>query len=89
MMIILLLWLNIFHNFIFIVYFLFNNCFLEIFSLFLLLNNIYLLDYDLENGDWGLGIGPNPHSPIPHPHSPIPINNIKNFFLFYLKLNKY
>jgi len=41
-------------------------------------------------GDWGLGIGPNPQSPIPHPPSPIPnkifliysipINNI-NFFL--------
>jgi len=21
-------------------------------------------------GDWGLGIGPNPHSPIPNPQSP-------------------
>jgi len=21
-------------------------------------------------GDWGLGIGPNPQSPIPNPHSP-------------------
>jgi translocation protein SEC62 len=40
-------------------------------------------------GDWGLGIGPNPQSPIPNPQSPIPmyfhsifskkINNI-NFF---------
>jgi len=35
-------------------------------------------------GDWGLGIGPNPQSPIPNPQSPIPnphskkfINNIK------------
>jgi hypothetical protein len=27
-------------------------------------------------GDWGLGIGPNPQSPIPNPQSPIP-----NFFL--------
>ena len=27
-------------------------------------------------GDWGLGIGPNPQSPIPNPQSPIPINNI-------------
>ena len=26
-------------------------------------------------GDWGLGIGPNPQSPIPNPQSPIP-----NFF---------
>jgi len=22
-------------------------------------------------GDWGLGIGPNPQSPIPNPHSTI------------------
>jgi len=33
-------------------------------------------------GDWGLGIGPNPQSPIPNPQSPIPIlnqnNNLKN-----------
>jgi hypothetical protein len=36
-------------------------------------------------GDWGLGIGPNPQSPIPNPQSPIPnpqspkeiINNLK------------
>jgi len=26
----------------------------------------------LANGDWGLGIGPNPQSPIPNPQSPIP-----------------
>jgi len=24
------------------------------------------------SGDWGLGIGPNPQSPIPNPQSPIP-----------------
>ena len=24
-------------------------------------------------GDWGLGIGPNPQSPIPNPQSPIPM----------------
>ena len=29
-----------------------------------------------KHGDWGLGIGPNPQSPIPNPQSPIPI--IKN-----------
>jgi len=30
-------------------------------------------------GDWGLGIGPNPQSPIPNPQSPIPkISYIKN-----------
>jgi len=28
--------------------------------------------------DWGLGIGPNPQSPIPNPQSPIPYNNSKN-----------
>jgi hypothetical protein len=47
-------------------------------------------------GDWGLGIGPNPQSPIPNPQSPfilfknnytkmaknyIYINIIKNIFL--------
>jgi hypothetical protein len=47
-------------------------------------------------GDWGLGIGPNPQSPIPNPQSPIPnphlfkINNLINFFvkinIFNLKL---
>ena len=37
---------------------------------------------DLGIGDWGLGIGPNPQSPIPDPQSPIPI--IK----YSLKLNK-
>ena len=25
-------------------------------------------------GDWGLGIGPNPQSPIPNPQSPVIIN---------------
>ena len=29
----------------------------------------------LGMGDWGLGIGPNPQSPIPNPQSPIPISN--------------
>jgi len=29
-------------------------------------------------GDWGLGIGPNPQSPIPNPQSPIPNPHIKN-----------
>jgi len=29
--------------------------------------------------DWGLGIGPNPQSPIPNPQSPIPN------YLCYLK----
>jgi len=26
-------------------------------------------------GDWGLGIGPNPQSPIPNPQSPIIVLN--------------
>jgi hypothetical protein len=28
-------------------------------------------------GDWGLGIGPNPQSPIPNPQSPIPNEKFK------------
>ena len=44
-------------------------------------------------GDCGLGIGPNPQSPIPNPQSPIPnpqiqnkinLNNLK--FLNYLNI---
>jgi len=31
-------------------------------------------------GDWGLGIGPNPQSPIPNPQSPIP-NYISSKYL--------
>jgi len=38
----------------------------------------------MENGDWGLGIGPNPQSPIPNPQSPIPnpqiITKLYKFF---------
>jgi len=30
------------------------------------------LIYIKKHGDWGLGIGPNPQSPIPNPQSPIP-----------------
>jgi len=37
----------------------------------------------LGSGDWGLGIGPTPQSPIPNPQSPIP----KNYALFF-NLNK-
>jgi len=29
-------------------------------------------------GDWGLGIGPNPQTPIPNPQSPIPIQKLYN-----------
>jgi len=28
-------------------------------------------------GDWGLGIAPNPQSPIPNPQSPIPNPQLK------------
>jgi hypothetical protein len=41
-------------------------------------------------GDWGLGIGPNPQSPIPNPQSPIPnpqfphIIKFNNYFEKYL-----
>jgi len=31
-------------------------------------------------GDWGLGIEPNPQSPIPNPQSPI---QFKKYFLNY------
>jgi len=36
------------------------------------------------DGDWGLGIGPNPQSPIPNPQSPIPNPHgiISNFLLY-------
>jgi len=35
-------------------------------------------------GDWGLGIGPNPQSPIPNPQSPIPKNLFKVDFTHIL-----
>ena len=34
-------------------------------------------DKYIKDGDWGLGIGPNPQSPIPNPQSPIPNPHIK------------
>jgi len=30
-------------------------------------------------GDGGLGIGPNPQSPIPNPQSPIPMMKFKKY----------
>jgi len=36
-------------------------------------------------GDWGLGIAPNPQSPIPNPQSPIP--NSKSPYLIIIDLN--
>jgi len=40
-------------------------------------------------GDWGLGIGPNPQSPIPNPQSPIPkkILSIIIYFNIHVNLN--
>ena len=39
---------------------------------FYILYNNNLIHILILNGDWGLGIGPNPQSPIPNPQSPIP-----------------
>ena len=36
-------------------------------------------------GDWGLGIGPNPQSPIPNPQSPSPL--FINLIYQYLIIN--
>ena len=38
-------------------------------------------------GVWGLGIGPNPQSPIPNPQSPL--EKRFNYLNFINKLNKY
>ena len=37
-------------------------------------------------GDWGLGIGPNPQSPIPNPQSPIPIEKNKIYCKLKIKI---
>ena len=48
--------------------------------------NIIIYNQNLINkfpcfaGDWGLGIGPNPQSPIPNPQSP---NQFTYFILIY------
>ena len=34
--------------------------------------NIILYKIKIAFNNWGLGIGPNPQSPIPNPQSPIP-----------------
>jgi len=39
-------------------------------------------------GDWGLGIGPNPQSPIPNPQSPIPNPQSPIFIIFYNNLKR-
>jgi len=40
-------------------------------------------------GDWGLGIGPNPQSPIPNPQSPIPNEKKINFYILSKINNKF
>ena len=41
-------------------------------------------------GDWGLGIGPNPQSPIPNPQSPIPNpQNIYSYLNLIIYNNNY
>jgi hypothetical protein len=39
-------------------------------------------------GDWGLGIGPNPQSPIPNPQSPIPNPHLPGKIIFFLLIRK-
>jgi len=34
-------------------------------------------------GDWGLGIGPNPQSPIPNPQSPTKKIFLNLYYLFH------
>ena len=34
---------------------------------------------------WGLGIRPNPQSPIPNPQSPIPNRKLRHFIIHNLK----
>ena len=40
-------------------------------------------------GDWGLGIGPNPQSPIPNPQSPIPNPHLNILIIKDYKINKF
>ena len=40
-------------------------------------------------GDWGLGIGPNPQSPIPNPQSPIPNPHLFHKCNFYTNKSKF
>ena len=40
-------------------------------------------------GDWGLGIGPNPQSPIPNPQPPIPLILYKQLIIFKQRFNIY
>jgi len=38
-------------------------------------------------GDWGLGMGPNPQSPIPNPQSPVREINFSQIIIIHLKIN--
>ena len=44
-------------------------------------------------GDWGLGIGPNPQSPIPNPQSPIPMYkklfSLNNYIIYVTKIKNF
>ena len=47
---------------------------------------MFILKFILIEIEWGLGIGPNPQSPIPNPQSPIPIFFFIKFYHFRLKI---
>ena len=49
-----------------------NNYFIFIYYILNLSKTLNFFQIFIFNGDWGLGIGPNPQSPIPNPQSPIP-----------------
>jgi len=46
------------------------------------------LNFYLGIGDWGLGIGPNPQSPIPNPQSPIPNPHMIIYFNYLYNFKK-
>jgi hypothetical protein len=48
----------------------------------------YYIEFEIMGiGDWGLGIGPNPQSPIPNPQSPIPNPHVILLYLIkYINL---
>jgi len=62
--------------------YLYKNYLIYIFYLNIFHKKIIKYIISMGIGDWGLGIGPNPQSPIPNPQSPIP-NPQKTIFLFY------
>jgi len=50
---------------------------------------INIINFYYEHGDWGLGIAPNPQSPIPNPQSPIPNPHLRYYFLDNISKIKY